>query len=246
MLDWFNIGASWAYLAPVTSSPTVTLDDTGEVWVFFGTGRFLSVADKSDTSTQYLLGIKDSVLRAGGCAQTGITSCWEDNLLDVSNVQICVTCAAGSDQVNGVAGTTTYPALISLVKSMDGWVTNLPTAGERSIVPPTIIAGAVLFPTFIPTTDICVAAGNSNLYALFYKTGSAYSEPIIGVDAAGHSQRSMSLGEGLASSVAIQIGAAPTGVAGYYQTSINTIGKIAPKTPLSAWSEYVSWVSRRD
>jgi type IV pilus assembly protein PilY1 len=246
MLDTFNIGASWEYLGPMTSSPTVTLDDAGEVWLFFGTGRFLSTADKADTSTQYLLGLKDSVLRAGGCSQTSTTSCWDDNLLDVSNVQICVTCAAGSDQVNGVAGTTTYPALISLVKSMDGWVTNLPAAGERSIVPPSIIAGAVLFPSFIPTTDICVAAGNSNLYALFYKTGSAYSEPILGVDAAGHSKRSVSLGEGLASSVAIQIGAAPTGVAGFYQTSGATIGKIAPKTPLSAWSEYISWVSRRD
>jgi type IV pilus assembly protein PilY1 len=246
MLDTFDIGAGWAYLGPLTSSPTVTLDDVGEVWVFFGTGRFLSTADKSDTSTQYLLGVKDSVLRPGGCAQTSTTSCWEDNLLDVSNVQICVTCAAGSNQVNGIAGTTTYPALISLVKSMDGWVTNLPTARERSIVPPTIIAGAVLFPTFIPNNDICLALGDSNLYALFYKTGGAYPDPIIGVDAAGHSQRSTSLGQGLASSVAIQIGAAPTGVAGFYQTSGATIGKITPKTPLSAWSEYISWVSRRD
>jgi type IV pilus assembly protein PilY1 len=246
MLDTFNIGAGWAYLGPVTASPTVTLDDAGEVWVFFGTGRFLSTADKSDNSTQYLLGLKDSVLRAGGCAQTSVTSCWGNNLLDVSNVQICVTCAAGFNQVNGVSGTTTYPALIALVKTMDGWVTNLPTAGERSIVPPTIIAGAVLFPTFIPTNDICVAAGNSNLYGLFYKTGSAYSEPIMGVNASGQSAKSVSLGQGLASSVAIQIGAAPTGVAGFYQTSGANIGKITPKTPLSAWSEYVSWINRRD
>lgn len=148
--------------------------------------------------------------------------------------------------MNGIAGTTTYPALISLVKSMDGWVTYLPTTGERSIVPPTIIAGAVLFPTFIPTADICVAAGSSNLYALFYKTGSAYSEPIIGTDASGFSEKSVSLGEGLASQVAIQIGAAPTGVAGFYQTSGANIGKVTPNTPLSAWSEYVSWISRRD
>jgi type IV pilus assembly protein PilY1 len=246
MLDTFTMNSGLKYLGPVTSSPTVTLDDTGEVWVFFGTGRFLSTADKSDTTTQYLLGLKDSVLRPGGCSQTSITSCWDNNLLDVSNVQICVTCAAGSNQVNGIAGTSTYPALISLVKSKDGWVTNLSTAGERSIVPPTIIAGAVLFPTFIPTSDICVAAGNSNLYALFYKTGSAYSEPIMGVDASGYSKTNVSLGEGLASSVAIQMGAAPTGVAGFYQTSGANIGKLTPTTPLSGWSEYISWVSRRD
>jgi type IV pilus assembly protein PilY1 len=246
MLDWFTTDSGWEYLGPITSSPTVTLDDVGEVWVFFGSGRFLSTADKSDTSSQFLLGIKDSVLRPGGCAQTTVLSCWEDNLLDVSNVQICATCAAGSNQVNGIAGTTTYPALISLVKSKDGWVTYLPTAGERSIVPPTIIAGAVLFPTFIPTNDICVASGSSNLYALFYQTGSAYSVPIMGTDASGFSKKSVSLGEGLASQVSIQIGAAPTGVAGFYQTSGANIGKISPKTPLSAWSEYVSWISRRD
>ncbi len=246
MLDTFTMSSGLKSLGPMTTSPTVTLDDTGEVWVFFGTGRFLSTADKSDTTTQYLLGLKDSVLRPGGCSQTSTTSCWDNNLLDVSNVQICVTCAAGSNQVNGIAGTSTYPALISLVKSKDGWVTNLSTAGERSIVPPTIIAGAVLFPTFIPTSDICVAAGNSNLYALFYKTGSAYSEPIMGVDASGYSKTNVSLGAGLASSVAIQIGAAPTGVAGFYQTSGANIGKLTPTTPLSAWSEYISWVSRRD
>jgi hypothetical protein len=42
------------------------------------------------------------------------------------------------------------------------------------------------------------------------------------------------------------MGAAPTGVAGFYQTSGANISKITPKTPLSGWSEYVSWISRRD
>ncbi len=250
MVNWFTTNSGWKYLGPITSSPTLTLDDVGKVWVFFGSGRFLSTADKSDTSAQFLIGLKDRVLNQE-CTQTTVTNCWDDPLnplalLDVSNAQICVTCAAGSNQVNGIADTTTYPALISLVKSMDGWVTYLPTAGERSIVRPTIIAGAVLFPTFIPTTDICVAAGNSNLYALFYQTGSAYSVPIIGTDASGFSNKSVSLGEGLVSQVAIQIGAAPTGVAEFYQTTSANIGKIAPQTPLSAWSEYVSWISRRD
>lgn len=103
----------------------------------------------------------------------------------------------------------------------------------------------MLFPTFVPTNDICVAAGDSYLYALFYKTGSAYFRPILGVSNAGQSNRSVSLGQGLASSVAIQIGAAPTGVAGFYQTSGANIGKITPQTPLSAWSQYVSWLSER-
>jgi type IV pilus assembly protein PilY1 len=245
MLDQFQLNVGWRYLGPVVASPTVTLDDTGEVWVFFGTGRFLSTADKSTTTTQFLGGVKDSVMRPGGCVQTNSINCWVNNLLDVSSAEICVTCSSGINQVSGVGGVETYSALIALVKSKDGWVTTLPTPGERSIVPPTIIGGAVLFPTFIPTNDICVAAGHSNLYALFYQTGSAYTAPILGLEANGVSQRSVGIGEGLASAVAIQIGAAPTGVAGFFQTSGANIGRINPNAPLSAWSEYVSWVSER-
>ena len=42
-------------------------------------------------------------------------------------------------------------------------ITTLPTPRERSIVNPTLISGAVFFPTFIPNSDLCVAEGTSNL-----------------------------------------------------------------------------------
>ena len=57
----------------------------------------------------------------------------------------------------------------------------------------------VFFPTFIPTNDICVSSGTSRLWALFYKTGSAYQEPILGTTASGANQmvnKFGSLGEG--------------------------------------------------
>lgn len=243
MLDTFNLLSGWTYLGPVTASPTVTVDDTGETWVFFGTGRFLSVADKTNTDTQFLVGLKDSVMRPGGCTQSSTVDCWVDNLLDVSNVQICITCASGSNQVNGVVGTTTYPALITLVKSMDGWVTILPTSKERSIVSPSVLAGVVLFPTFIPTNDICVAAGESNLYGLYYKTGGPPLEPLFGVDSSGKAIRSVALGEGVASKVAVHLGAG--GASGFIQTSDSKVTNVA-FNGLSAKSEYVSWINQRD
>jgi len=245
VLDVVNLSSGWDYLGPVTAYPMVALDDTGESWIFFGTGRFFSTSDKSNIDTQYLVGIKDSVMRPGpaGCTQSGTVNCLDNNLLDVSNVQICVTCAAGSDQVSGVSGTTTFTAMIALVKTKDGWVTTLPTSGERSVVPPTVLAGAVLFPTFIPSSDICVAAGDSNLYALYYKTGSAYPVPILGVNGAGQANRSTNIGAGLASQVSVHLGSG--GATGVVQTSNSYLHQIT-LNGLSSKSAYVSWVSQRD
>jgi type IV pilus assembly protein PilY1 len=49
--------------------------------------------------------------------------------------------------------------------------------------------------------DVCASSGSSKLFALFYKTGSAYQEPIIGTSASGTNQNvntSVSIGAGLA------------------------------------------------
>ena len=58
------IGGTPKYLGPVTAGSTVTLM-TQETWVFFGTGRFFSSADKADQHANYLVGVKDSVFT--GC-----------------------------------------------------------------------------------------------------------------------------------------------------------------------------------
>jgi type IV pilus assembly protein PilY1 len=247
-------------LGPVTAGSTVTLDNSGNTWVFFGSGRFLSRSDKTDLRAQYLVGVKDSVLRSGGCVQTSVTSCWTENLLDVSNAQICVSCASGT-QVQNVTGVTTFAGLIDQIQgntslsitAKDGWFIELQSGssttglgGERSIVNPTLIGGAVFFPTFVPRTDICVAAGNSYLYSMYYLTGTGYSDPIMGVDASGMAARRTSLGEGVASSVAIQIGTQPTGMAGFYQSSNSVVSKVSPKPITSLWSQYISWVNERN
>ena len=102
--------------------------------------------------------------------------------------------------------------MAGLVQSKDGWYVKLATAAgtsaERSVSSPVVLAGAVFFPTLVPTNDFCSSTGTSYLYALYYKTGSAYSSPIIGTSASGantNSNTRMTLGEGVASQVAIHI-----------------------------------------
>ncbi len=125
-----------------------------------------------------------------------------------------------------MAGAKTFNRLIGLVQSNAGWVTrlvepaSLPThpvaygIGERAVSSPTVFGGVVFFPTFIPTNDICVSSGTSRLWALFYKTGSAYQEPIIGTSAAGANQtvnKFGSLGEGLAFGIVVHMGSGRDG-----------------------------------
>jgi len=259
MIAQLTIGGSPAYLGAMTAGSTVTLDSSGNTWVFFGTGRLFSNADKVDQHVQYLVGAKDAVLD-GTCTQSTTTNCWDQNLLNVTNAAICVSCSSGN-QVQGVGSTTTFAGLVSQIQgnsasgipAMDGWFIQLASnsgsttvGAERSIVNPTLISGAIFFPTFTPSFDICVSTGTSNLYGLYYLTGTGYTDPIMGVDGTGKAVTKVGLGQGLSSSVAIQIGSEPTGMSGFVQSSNSSIIKVTPKPPSSLWSQYISWMSERD
>ncbi|MGH7208891.1 MAG: hypothetical protein ACREIL_05850, partial [Nitrospiraceae bacterium] len=195
-----------------------------------------------------------------------VTNCERPNLLDVSSATVCVVCTG--DQVTGVTGVTTLlgsssTTLQGMVQSMDGWVTVLPALRERALVSPTLLGGIVFFTTFVPTDDLCAASGSGNLYALFYLTGSAYKEAVIGTSAAGSEtivNRSIDLGTaGMASSMAVHIGGQGTGgsgaasgsgctgrVTGFIQSSTGTLSQFCANPAQSMWSRYISWVSTRE
>lgn len=242
-------------VGPIAAAPAIGRDDSANIWLFFGTGRYLASADKSNTDTQYFFGVKDPV-PTGGCTETSLTSCEKKNLLDVSAATICTICTGA--EVTGVPGVTTFEGtttetLQGKVQSMDGWFTTLPTSGERSLSTPTLLAGIVLFTTFIPTNDVCSAAGSGNLYALFYLTGSAYPNPVIGTEKVGgntNALRSTSLGGGLPSQVAIHIGAQGDEGGGarneacvQSSTGATLCTKFTP--PFASWSRYLSWINER-
>lgn len=254
-------------VGPVVAAPTVTSDDTGKIWVFFGTGRFFSHADKTNSEQQYFFGVKDPVV-TNGCTDSSVTNCEKKNLLNVSGVTVCVTCATGTNQVTGIGGVTQLEGsatttLQGLIMTMDGWYTAMPASLERVVVSPTILGGIIYFPSFIPSTDICAASGTGNLYALFYLTGSAYKESVIGTTVVGSNTnvlRSMALGTaGLASQMAVHIGAQGSGTAGttsstgcagritgFMQSSTGTLSQFCTKPAYSSWSRYISWINQRE
>lgn len=250
-------------VGPVIAPPTVTLDDARNVWLFFGTGRFYSVTDKVNADTQHFFGVKDPVA-TGVCTQVSVSSCEQPDLVNVSSAVVCTICSGA--EVSGVAGVTTLlgsatTTLQGLIQTKHGWYTTLPTAGERAVVSPTLLGGIVFFPTFVPSADICTASGSGYLYALFYLTGSAYKDPVIGTQAAGAdmlASRGISLGNtGLASQMAVHIGGQGSGasgagngsgcvgsVTGFIQSSTGTLSQFCTKPALSVWSRYLSWLQQ--
>jgi type IV pilus assembly protein PilY1 len=252
-------------VGPITAPAMVTADESARIWVFFGTGRFFGTNDKSNTDTQYLYGVKDPVV-TGTCTQSTSTNCEKKNILNVSNAVVCVVCASGTNQVTGVTGVDNFSGtgtntLEGLVQSMDGWYTTLPTSKERALSQPTLLGGTVFYTSFVPNADICSASGDGMIYALFYKTGSAYKESVIGTYTSGSNtnvSRSIALGIGLPSQMAVQIGGQGDGVngqvagggcagrvTGFIQASTGALNQFCGKPALSSWSRYVSWLNKR-
>jgi type IV pilus assembly protein PilY1 len=261
------------YVGPVTAGVGVTRDDASNIWVFFGTGRFYDSSDKTLSEQQYFFGLKDSVQT--GCAQVGATSCLENNLVDVSNANVftnnTVTGLTGSGaSVSTLVGTSTTTSLQGLISTpiIRGWFTKLPNPIvsppvpplERVVATPTVAGGIVFFPSFVPQSSMCNSLGIGYLYALFYQTGTAYKDPVLGTDstATTQSNKSILLGTGQTGQLGIHIGAegsdntaSATGVDGCQgrvsiigQSSTGQISKTCVKT-LGTWSRYLTWNNQR-
>lgn len=235
----FNLGA-------VVQAPSVAIDDSNNLWVFGGSGRYFSTADKTSTEVQTLFGVKDPVLgytcpSSGAETFTGCqvapsgTTTGANMLVDMSTASVCVvgtgtggaTCTP-NNQVTGVAGATSYQSLVSLVQSKAGWFVKLPvptgSAAERLSGTPIVAGGIVFLPTFLPSSDVCIVAGTGSMYALYYVTGGAYSSPVIGTTpgsggAADLIKSKTTLGEGLSSQIALHIGVQGNGATGGGSTS---------------------------
>jgi len=254
-------------VGPIAAAPTVTLDDSSQIWLFFGTGRFFDNADMGNTDTQYFFGVKDPV-PTGGCTESTLTNCEKQDLVDISNAVVCVVCSSGTTQVTGVTGVTSLEGdatttLQGLIQSKDGWFMTLSTTGERVVASPTILGGTVFFPSFVPNNNVCLSAGDGVLYALFYLTGTGHTESSLGteVDGSGNTNasRSVSIGStGLASQMALHMGGQGTGgagaasnagcagrVTGFIQSSAGRLTQFCSKPALSGWSRYVSWIGVR-
>jgi type IV pilus assembly protein PilY1 len=266
-------GANCA-VGPVTSAASVAPDDSHNLWVFFGEGRYYNNQDKTNIDIMHFFGVKDDFISMG----TGVQTTERNNLFNSSDIVVCSSCTTSSN-VSTTGSTAVFStafgpgvgSLLNNVQNGDGWFTtfNDPTApfqtparsamtpGERNLTPAIVLGGTIFFTTFTPAGDICVAAGNGLLYAVFYQTGGPFSGSAIGESVAGGNtlvNKTLSLGQGMPSQANVQIGAQGSGASGsigsgsgciggvtiYAQSSTGVLNQVCGKTN-SPWSRMVAW-----
>ncbi len=223
---------------PITVQPAVFLDEKDNLWVFIGTGKYFSDLDEADKSYNYLYAFKDP---GNGTVST-------DDLIDVTDA-IVYQMPSGNVYVDYQYRTYTYSEFVELVSSYDGWMRVLPTPGERVVSRPIIYGGAIFVTTFIPERDICAFGGSSNLYALFYMTGTPYKFSIVGergVVSSGNRKifkPSINLGKGIASTQHFFESPKQKGK-GFIQTSTGELVEVKEILPLKTRSGVIIWRER--
>jgi type IV pilus assembly protein PilY1 len=196
---------------PLTSSTAAAFDAQHNLWVYFGTGKFMGTIDKSDSYQQTFYGIKEP------CSAATCTTTVGNNSTSLFNATNVVVTKTGADVTVSGAGTgiNTWQQLTDAVNGYSGgWYYNLLTSSgspsERVIYRPVVFGGVVLFTTFTPNSDICGYGGSSSLFALNYTTGTGNNAPVIGTSGT-EIRKKQDLGSGMASGVALHVVATETG-----------------------------------
>ncbi|HHL39368.1 MAG TPA: pilus assembly protein PilY [Deltaproteobacteria bacterium] len=216
---------------PMLVGPSVSTDPLGNKWVFFGTGRYLSTTDKTNSDQQTFYAIKDACWD-GSCTTTYA----KNDLMDSTNI-VVKNDYGSTTQVQNVPGSTgdvSYGTLITTARTYDGWYVDLTDTGsspsERVLSKAAVLGGIVLFTAFTPNNDVCALQGSSVLYALYYETGTAYIKSVIGTETSGGTEivsSKTSLGSGVPTTVGLAVGKSTKG---FIQTSTGTIIEVEAET----------------
>lgn len=172
---------------PVTGEPNVGWKDDN-VWVYFGTGKFWTAADKFDASTESIYCIQEPKQTQSNAYNFSQVS--KSSLLNVSNIRVSaetygeLLCSDGTTNCLP-SGVTTFSGLQNeiLTKSnVRGAYRELSPAGERVLGQPSLLGGLLNFAAYHPDPDnnICASEGRSKLYSLHYLTCTPWVKNVFG------------------------------------------------------------------
>jgi type IV pilus assembly protein PilY1 len=151
---------------PITTRPELGLVNTYRM-VYFATGKFLGVTDKSTTQRQTIYAVKDPM----NSQTSPIYATVRGNSAFV--VQTLTSPAPGLGPDTRTASNNTVDLTTNA-----GWMVDLPDGGttgspsERVNVDPILQLGTLVVPSNVPTSDTCVAGGFGWINFLDYRSGS--------------------------------------------------------------------------
>ncbi len=238
---------------PVTATPSVSFDELGNHWVFFGTGRFMAEADKTNTARQAIVGIKDDDT---GAAVSLSSSAAGSTVVDVSDIQVF---SDGTILGTLPTGVNTFGGLEKKIEEEKGWIRRLSPSvssapSERVVTDTALIAETLFATSYTPNTDLCLPEGTSALYGLYYKTGTGHPDaPAFGTSYNATQNLDeiidkVDLGRGLAASPSLHSGSqnGNNDVTIFSQTSTGKIERTEAKTKGYVRSGELSWREIRE
>jgi len=222
-------------------------DGQNDVWVFFGTGRFLTEDDRSSVDVQSIYGIVDT----GNFGSTGFdpnthatTALYTRTNLDDKDIV-----ASGTSNGRYVRSFESYQANVPAGKQ--GWYLDLgePTPGERVVVNPqldgTVLNVVSIVPPNDANTNSCEAGGIGYVNALNPWSGTGTEQPYLGVnqpsntftdtDGNTHQIDSVRVDEGMPSAPVL------IGDTMFLNTSSAEIVKIDVNPPTGGQARRISW-----
>jgi type IV pilus assembly protein PilY1 len=159
----------------ITSAPGVARDpDTGKIWAYFGTGRYITSEDQSSTETQtyygIVVGVDPDTLSSG---------------LIRSNLQ-----ERSIDVVEAETGRRAFePAAAGIDADLYGWFVDLDNpagTGERVISAPLLYDNILIFSSIVPasgdTVNSCTAGGTGYVNALDAFSGTSLTVPFFDLE----------------------------------------------------------------
>ncbi|MFH7326194.1 pilus assembly protein [Desulfurivibrio sp. C05AmB] len=247
---------------PVTAAPAAAWDGSN-YWIYFGTGRLFNREDYNDQNVYTYYGIKepqdclvnrftwDTVERKNVSTASLSADPGQRGLLQVDQIEVRSNInAAGAllECRDGTANclppdTYNFQQLRQYIvgfgcqsdqRGTDGWYRKFHDTGERNLGQATVLGGLLTYSAYLPSDDVCRPEGFSDLYALFYQTGTAWHRPVFsrfqepGGEFVQYQQR---IGPGLAITPSLHVGT-ETGAKAFLQTSTGAIvGIEQPELP---------------
>jgi type IV pilus assembly protein PilY1 len=153
---------------PITAAPLAGKDPaTGITWVFFGTGQYFTDTDPNVTQTQTWYGIQDA-----GSVPTRA---------DLVQRSVLNQGTAGGITVRTISTGTT-----SELVGKRGWYLDLPSSGERMVVPNLFQGGALIGTTRIPdSSNVCQPSGKGFIMAINPFTGAQLDQTFFDINGDG-------------------------------------------------------------
>jgi type IV pilus assembly protein PilY1 len=168
----FSVGNAGAPLISVgkaiVSAPVATVHPRGGIFVSFGTGRLITVDDKTSTNTQTMYGVWDKPSTPGTVAL---------NLL-IPQVLSDAVASEDGQAVRSLVG----PNIDYSTKR--GWSINLTVPGERIVFNPSINGSLVSYSTLVPVEGTACSSGGQAGSTLYFNviTGKPPLKPAIDVN----------------------------------------------------------------